>query len=46
MALGASERNVDGVLEERRRMSERFWLLRFKIYVLEYLFDDWIFGNE
>ncbi len=33
-------------MEEGRRMSERFWLLRFKIYVFEYLFDDWIFGNE
>ena len=41
-----SERNVDGVFEERRRVSERFWLLRFKIYVGEYFPDDWIFGNE
>jgi hypothetical protein len=46
MALLPSERNVDGVLEEGRRMSERFWLLRFKIDVREYLLDDWIFGNE
>ena len=45
-SLLLSERNVDGVFEERRRMSERFWLLRFKIYVREYLLDDWIFGNE
>ena len=26
-------------------MGERFWLLRFKIYVREYLLDDWIFGR-
>jgi hypothetical protein len=41
-----SERNVDGVLEEGRRMGERLWWLRFIMDVREYLLDDSILGNE
>ena len=44
--LGGARESAFRSWKRGGRMSERFWLLRFKIYVFEYLFDDWIFGNE